>query len=172
VRGWRVAVWGAAALLLLAPAAATRLSGEMQWSPGDFILVGTMLLAGCGLWELAIRRSGSWTYAAGAGIAAAAAFLLFLVNGAVGIIGNEDQAVNLIFLAVIAVAAGGALLGRFRPRGMARAMAAAAGAQLLAGAATVALVPDVRGFLLGTALFVPLWLLSAWLFGKAAAAER
>jgi hypothetical protein len=34
------------------------------------------------------------------------------------------------------------------------------------------MVPDVRGFLLGTALFVPLWLLSSWLFARAAREER
>ena len=168
VRGWRIAVWGGAALLLLAPAVATRLSDEMQWDSRDFILVGAMLLAGCGLWELAIRKSGSWTYAAGAGVAAAAAFLLFLVNGAVGIIGNEDDPVNLVFLAVIAVAIAGAAVARFRPRGMALAMAVAAGAQVLAGVAAVILVPDVRGFLVGTALFTPMWLLAAGLFRKAA----
>jgi hypothetical protein len=168
VRGWRIAVWGGAALLLLAPAVATRLSDEMQWDAGDFILVGAMLLGGCGLWELAIRKSGSRAYGAGAGIAAAAAFLLFLVNGAVGLIGNEDQPVNLIYLGVIAVGLAGAVVGRFRPQGMARAMAVTAGAQMLAGAVAVTLVPDLRGFLLGTALFTPLWLLAAWLFGKAA----
>jgi hypothetical protein len=127
-----------------------------------------MLLAGCGLWELAIRKSSSRTYGAGAGVAVAAAFLLFLVNGAVGIVGSEDEPVNLIYLGVIAVAVIGAVIARFRPRGMARAMAVTAGAQVLAGAVAVTLVPDIRGFLLGTALFAPIWLLAAWLFHKAA----
>jgi hypothetical protein len=127
-----------------------------------------MLLAGCGLWELAIRRSGSWAYSAGTAAAAAAAFLLFLVNGTVGVIGGEGERVNLLFLAVIAVALAGALLARFRAKGMARAMAVTAVAQLAAGVAGLMLMPDLRGFLLGTALFTPLWLLSAWLFAKAA----
>jgi hypothetical protein len=47
-------------------------------------------------------------------------------------------------------------------------MAVTAGAQVAAAALAVAMVPDVRGFLVGTAMFVPLWLLSSWLFGRAA----
>jgi hypothetical protein len=166
IRGLRIALWGGAAALMLAPALAMRFTDEMQWDPGDFILFGATLVAGCGLWELAMRKSGSLTYAAAAGIAAAAAFLLFIVNGAVGIVGNGGEAANLVYLGVIAVAVGGAVIARFRPRGMARAMAAAAGAQVLAGMVGATLVPDVRGFLLGTALFTPLWLISAWLFRR------
>ena len=167
-RGLRIAVWGGAALLMLAPAVATRLSDEMRWDAGDFILVGAMLLAGCGLFELAMRKSGSWAYRAGAMVAVAAAFLIFLAAGAVGIIGGEDEPANLLHLGVIALASAGALAARFRPRGMARAMAAAAVAQGAAGIVGMILVPDVRGFLAATALFTPLWLLSAWLFRKAA----
>lgn len=166
-RGLRIAVWGGAGLLMLAPAVAARLSDEMRWDPGDFLLAGSMLLAGCGLFELAMRKSGSWAYRAGAMVAAGAAFLIFLAAGAVGIVGGEDEPANLLFLGVIALAAAGALAARFRPRGLARAMAAAAAAQGAAGVAGFVLLPDVRGFLVATALFTPLWLLSAWLFHKA-----
>jgi hypothetical protein len=163
----RIAVWGGAALLMLAPAVATRLSDEVQWDPGDFILAGAMLLAGCGLFELVVRKTDSWSYRAGAMIAAGAAFLTFLTAGAVGIIGGEDGPANLLYLGVSALAAAGALAARFRPRGMALAMAAAAAANVLAGVAGLSLVADLRGFALGTALFTPLWLASAWLFAKA-----
>ncbi len=164
----RIAVWGGAAALMLAPVVAMQVSDGMAWDSADFILVGAMLLAGCGLFELLMRRSDSWAYRAGAGVAVAAAFLLFLAAGAVGIIGSEDERVNLLYLGVIALGLGGALVARFRPRGMARAMAATAAAQVLAGIVGVSLVPDMRGFLIGTALFTPMWLLSAWLFARAA----
>lgn len=167
-RGLRIAVWGGAGLVMLAPVVATRLSDEMAWSRGDFILVGAMLLAGCGLFELLMRKADDSAYRAGAGVAVAAAFLLFLVAGTIGILGSEDEPANLPYLGVIALGAAGAVAARFRPRGMARAMALTAAAQVLAGIAGVILVPDVRGFALGTALFTPLWLLSAWLFAKAA----
>jgi hypothetical protein len=167
-QGWRMAVWGGAAALMLAPAVAAQLSDQMAWDSADFILVGIMLAAACGAWELAMRRTKSWAYAAGAVAAAGTAFLLFLVNGAVGFIGTEDDPVNLVFFGVLTVALGGAIIVRFRPDGMARTMAVTAGAQVLAGALGVAMVPDVRGFVLGTAMFVPLWLLSSWLFARSA----
>ncbi len=168
----RMAVWGGAAALMLAPAVATQVTDEMAWDSTDFILVATLLAAACGAWELAIRKTGSWAYSAGAIVAAGTAFLLFLVNGAVGFIGNESDPVNLVFFGVLTVAFGGAIIVRFRPEGMARAMAVTAGAQVAAGALGVMMVPDVRGFLLGTAMFVPLWLLSSRLFARAAREER
>lgn len=170
-QGWRLAVWGGAAALMLAPAVAARLTDEMAWDRADFILVAILLAALCGAWELAMHKSGNWAFAAGALVAAGAAFLLFAVNGAVGFIGDEDNAVNLLFFGVITLALGGAVIVRFRPEGMARTMAVTAGAQVAAAGLAAAMVPDVRGFLVGTAMFVPLWLLSSWLFARAARAE-
>lgn len=167
VRNWRIAIWGGAALLMLAPALAARLSDDMKWDSADFVLMGAMLLAGCGIFELLIRTTRSRAYRAGAVVAVAAAFLLFLAAGAVGIIGSENDPANLLYMGVIALAAAGSVVARFRPAGMARAMAATAAANVLAGVAAVALVPDVYGFLLATALFTPPWLVSAWLFAKA-----
>jgi hypothetical protein len=167
-RRWRPAVWGGAAALMLAPAIASRTSDEMAWDSADFILLGILLAAACGAWEVAMRRTGSWNFAAGAIVAAGTAFLLFLVNGAVGFIGDEDNPVNLLFFGVVTLALGGAIVVRFRVEGMARTMAVTAGAQVAAGALAVAMVPDVRGFLVGTAMFVPLWLLSSLLFARAA----
>lgn len=170
-QGWRIAVWGGAAALMLAPAIATRVSDEMAWDPADFILVAIMLAVACGAWELAMRKTRNWAYAAAAVAAAGAVFLLFLVNGAVGLIGDEDNPVNLLFFGMPTLASGGAIIVRFRPEGMARTMAVTAGAQVVAGALAMTMVPDVRGFMLGTAMFVPLWLLSAWLFARAARRE-
>jgi hypothetical protein len=169
-QGWRIAVWGGAAALLLAPAVATRVTEEMKWDSADFILVGLLLAAACGAWELAMRKTGSWAYSAAAIVAAGTGFLLFLVNGAVGILGSEDNPVNLLYFGVLTLALGGAVIVRFRPEGMVRAMAVTAGAQLVTGLLGAMLFPDVLGFLVGTAMFCPLWLLSAWLFAKAARA--
>ncbi|HEX8572954.1 MAG TPA: hypothetical protein VF759_09395 [Allosphingosinicella sp.] len=167
-QGWRIAVWGGAAALLLAPAVAMQLSDSLAWDSADFILVGALLFAACGLWELAMRKTGSWAYAAAAVVAAGTAFLLFLVNGSVGFLGGEDNPVNLLFFGTLTLLAGGAIIVRARAEGMARVLAVTASAQVAIGLVAVLLFPDVRGFLMGTALFTPLWLLSAWLFGRAA----
>jgi hypothetical protein len=172
-RGWRMAFWGAAAAVLLAPLAAMQVADEPDWTAFDFAVMGA-LLGGVGLgFELAVRRRGDAGYRAGVGIALAAAFLLVWINGAVGVIGSEDEDANLLYGGVLAVAFVGAALARFRPAGMARAMAAAAAAQALipliaasvwAGARPLVWSPQVLGL---TVLFAAMWLLSAWQFRRA-----
>jgi hypothetical protein len=162
-QGWRIALWGGLAALLALPAVAMRFTSEVKWDETDFILMG-VLLGGAGLLlELAVRRSSSWAYRAGFGLAVLAAFLTIWVNLAVGMIGSEDNPYNLLFGLPPALAAAGALLSRLRPAGMAGAMLAAAVAQAAVGLAGLA--ADPRGGLLSAA-FALLWLLSAALFRK------
>lgn len=162
---WRIAAWGTAALLLLLPLVAMQLTDEVTWDGEDFIFAG-VLIGGTGLiFELAVRKSGNLAYRAGVGIALAGAFLTIWANGAVGMIGSEGNPYNLLFGGVIAVALAGAIVARFRPAGMARAMVAAAIAQLAVAAGGLA--TDPLGGVLSMA-FALLWLLSAALFVKAA----
>lgn len=171
---WRIAGWSGIAALVLAPWLAMQVSDQVDWSGGDFALFGA-LLVGAGLaGEVMARRTGGWTYRAGLGLALATAVVLILANGAVGIIGSEDNAANLMYGAVLAVGLVGALLARFRPAGMARALVATALAHGLVGAialtagwgrASQAWPWDVA---VSTGVFAALWLLSAWLFRRAA----
>ena len=170
---WRIVGWGGVAFLLLLP-----LVTGAPWTLSDFIAAGAML-GGAGLLvELAVRASLDPAYRAGAGLAVAAIFLLIWVNGAVGFLGDEDNPANLVFIGVIAIAALGALLAGFQPLGMARAMFAAAAAQVAVGIAALAAGWGSPGYagvyeiVLGTSLFTLLWLTSATLFLKAARDQR
>lgn len=170
----RVIGWGGAAVILLLPLAAMRFTDEVNWTLFDFLVMG-VLLGGAGLvLELATRRSQSLAYRFAATIAVAAAFLLVWVNLAAGFLGDEDNPANLMFLGVILVALIGGLMARSRPAAMARAMLAAAVAQLLAGLVGFVMgwaAPGSQGVfevVLGTSLFGALWLASALLFAKAA----
>jgi hypothetical protein len=165
---WRLA-WAIPVGLLMIPLAA-----HWPWTLSDFIFAGAMFAIVGGLFELAVRASGSWAYRGGAAAALATSFLLVWINGAVGIIGNEDNPVNLMFFGVIAAALVGAIVARFRAGGMARAMAVAAVINGLIGigvfiADAGATEPPGRfGLLVLIEVFAGMWLLSAWLFGKAA----
>jgi hypothetical protein len=171
----RVVGWGFAAVILLLPLVAMQFTSEVNWGFGDFVVMGA-LLGGSGLvLELATQQSTSLSYRFGATFAVAAAFLLVWVNLAVGFLGDEGNPANLIFLGVIAIAAIGGVAARGRPVGVSNAMLIAAGAQVLAGATGLAMgwaSPGGQGVYevaLGTGLFTSMWLLSAWLFRKAAA---
>lgn len=101
------------------------------WDPGDFIFLAILLVWLGVAYELAARTSERHAFAIAVGIAVAAGLLGAWINLAVGIIDAEDNPANLIYAAVLAVAVIGAVLARFRPVGMSRAMVATAAAQVL-----------------------------------------
>lgn len=157
---WRMIGWGTAALLLLLP-----LLANAPWTVSDFVFMG-VLFGSVGLaFEFIVRKSGSVSYRVGSALALGAAFLTIWVNGAVGMIGSENNPYNLVFGGVIFIASVGVILARLKPRGMMRAMAVTAGAQLVAGAAGLSM--DVRGAIFSMG-FAGLWLLAAALFWNAA----
>jgi hypothetical protein len=171
---WRVAPWLIAALLLLLPLVAMQFSEEMDWDETDFLVLGVMLFGACGTYELAARMTGNPAYRAAVGVAVVTAFLLIWINLAVGIIGSEDNPANLMYGGVLVVGILGGLMVRFKPHGMARALVATAVAQVLVG--LVALTAGLgstganwpRPVLVLSAFFAAAWLVSAWLFRKAA----
>jgi hypothetical protein len=122
---------------------------------------------------LVARKAGNIAYRAAVGIALAAALLLVWVNGAVGIIGSEDNNANSMYIGVLGVGIVGAIIARFRSHGMARALFAMALAQVLV--AMIALIfglgtgspPGVLGILILNGFFVALFVGSAWLFRNA-----
>lgn len=158
---WRIVGWSIPALLLLLPLVAMRFTQEVNWTASDFVFAA-VLFGSVGLaFELIVRKSGSL----GAALAVVAAFLTIWVNGAVGMIGSEDNPYNLLFGGVLAIALIGAIVSRFEPAGMARAMLAAAIVQ--AALAALGLTTDMRGAVFSMAFAVP-WLLAAALFWNAA----
>jgi uncharacterized membrane protein len=161
---WRTIGWGMAALLLLLPLAAMRFTDEVDWSGGDFLFAAVLLGSVGSAFELATRMSRDKAYRAAAAAALAAPFAILWTRGAVGMIGDESNPHNLLFLGVIGFALSGAIAVRFRAKGMALLMAAAAVAHLIA--ALAGLPVDPQGATLSVLLAAP-WLLSAALFRKA-----
>lgn len=168
---WRIIGWGTAAFLLILPYIA-----GAPWTASDYVFAAVMFGIVGGLIELAARTSRNFYYRAGALIAVAASFLLVWINGAVGIIGDEGGAANLMFMVVIAIALAGAIVARFRADGMARAMAVTAVVEALVAVPVVALglganePPGLLGILVLIGGFTGMWGLSALSFRKAAAA--
>lgn len=167
---WKIVGWGTAAIMLLLPLIAMQFTDEVNWDVSDFIIFGVMLVTAGGAFELATRMTPNKTYLAAVGIALSAAFFLVWVNGAVGLIGNEENPVNLMYGGVLAVGIIGAVIARRRPKGMVRAMVATAVAQVLvpviALVAGLSNTPGLGNTFVVTGMFFTLWLTSAWLFRK------
>jgi hypothetical protein len=146
----------------------------MNWDLLDFTVFGIMLLGVGVIFATAKRKTDNATYLFAVGFALASAFILIWVNGAVGVIGTADNGANMLFFVVLAVAVIGGVIVRFQPLGMARVLYATALAQGVV--AVIALLGSLgstapgwpRDILTLSAFFIALWLLSAWLFRKAA----
>lgn len=163
------------ALLLLIPLIAMQFTDEVNWTLSDFAIMGTTLL-GIGItYELIAGRSQQTVYRVAIGIALLGAFLLFWVNAAVGIIGYEGQAANLLYGLVFAVGLVGSLLARLQPRGMARTLFVAALTQMLVPVLALFIwpppatswSPSMVGVFLLTGFFALLFVISGWLFQRA-----
>lgn len=163
----------AAALILLLPLLAMQVTDEVVWSPADFAGAGALLVGAGLMFELAARRAGNIAYRSAVGVALAAALLLVWLVGAVGVIGEDGDRADLMYGGVLAVGIIGAILARFQPEGMARALLAMAFVQALV--AVIALIagkhqdpissaPEILGL---NGLFVALFVASAWLFRHA-----
>ena len=170
----RTAIRGITVILFLLPLIAMRFTDEVDWGLGDFLLFGALLAGVNVAYDFLARRGSGLTYKTAAAVALAAAFLLVWLGLGVGIIGRDGDPANGMYFGVIAAGAIGAVAGRFRPRGMARAMLLAALVQVLV--AVIALLAGFGGetahhpfdILLLTAIFTALWILSARLFRRAA----
>ncbi len=112
-------------------------------------------------------------YRSAVGVAVLAALLLVWLSLGVGVIGRDGDPANVMYFGVVGVGIVGALVARFRPRGMASALYVTAVAQAL-----VALIALFAGLgrpwsgpleLVGlNGMFIALFVGSAWLFRRAA----
>ena len=109
------------------------------------------------------QNGGTVAYRAAAGVAVAAALLLVWMNLAVGLIGNEENPVNLLYAGVLCVGIIGAFVARFQPRPMASALFATASiAQVLVPVIAIMIWrPPLTSGLVGVVIlntfFVALW---------------
>lgn len=164
--GWRIAAWTGAGLVLMIPLVAMRFTDGVRWTGFDFAVAAAMLAALVGAAELAVRLSDDWLYRAGVAVAAVAAFLLLWAQGAVGLVGSENDLFNLLFFLPLGVGAIGALVVRFRSRGLSLTLGGMAALQAGTVAVGYAITRDTDAFLL--CAWVVAWALSAGLFGRAA----
>jgi hypothetical protein len=177
----RLSIWVlVVALLLLVPLVLTLLGSGVDgegwhWTLFDFIFAFVLLFGGAFVYELVSRKLDAGAYKVAVGLAVTASLVLVWVNGAVGIIGNEDNPLNLLYFGVLIVGIIGASLAHLRPRGMSYTLFAMAVAQIVVP--VVALVvrdsqitlaaPGIVGVFGINIFFALLFAVSALLFQRA-----
>ena len=116
---------------------------------------------------------GQTAYRTATGIALAASLMLVWLSLGVGIIGRDGDPANAMYFGVLVVGIAVAIIARFQPDGMARALVAMALAQSLV---TVIALGAKLGLpwsgpaeiLLLNGFFIALFVGSAWLFRRSA----
>jgi hypothetical protein len=119
-------------LILLIPGAAMLFKVEgWAWDAGSFIVFWILIAGSVLAYKLVTSKSANRTYRIAAGVALATGVFLIWINGAVGLIGSEDNPANLMYAGVLGVGVIGAVIARLEPLGMAWALFATALAQFL-----------------------------------------
>lgn len=156
------------------PLIAMQFTDEINWSFTDFLIMGVVLTGLALVYEFGVRKSKKTTYRTAFAIGLVGTFLLFWVNGAVGIIGSENQDANLLYGMVFLVVLAGALISRLKAKGMSITLLIASIVQILVP--TIAIMiwpptkiswsPSVVGVFLLSGFFAFLFLLSSILFKR------
>lgn len=108
----------ATAALLLLPLIAMQFSEEVAWTLSDFIFAG-VLIFGTGLAYIFVtHRPKTMIFRIAVGFALFSGFFLIWSNLAVGLIGSEDNPLNLLYFLVIGVGVIGAFITRFKATGL------------------------------------------------------
>jgi hypothetical protein len=177
IRNKRLIRWAVfVACVLMIPLIAMQFTHEVNWDLSDFVIMGIVLFGAGIFYEVFAQKSKNTVYRAAFGTGLLGAFLLFWVNSAVGIIGNEGQDANLLYGLVFVVGAIGAPISRFKPKGMSITLYVAAAVQMLVPIialiiwppSTISWSPGVLGVFLLSGFFAYLFFLSGMLFRKSA----
>jgi hypothetical protein len=169
----RLGIWiGVIGAILAIPLVAMQFTDEVAWTSFDFIVAGVLLGAAALTYELTTMNKVSIAYRAAVALAVGTAFALVWANGAVGVLGDEGNAANMIFLAVFAVGFIGTVIAGLKPAPMAHAMAATAVAQIVAALVALILAWGTPLEVALTAAFAGGWFASAFLFHLASKAQN
>ena len=162
------------AILLIIPWLAMQVTAEVNWAPADFVFAGVMVFGTGTAFKLITSKFSTLLYKIAVGIALVSGFILIWINGAIGIIGAESNAFNLLYYLLILAGIIGALISRFKPEGLSYTMFFLAVAQtvlmisaFLSGMENIpeSSVLEIVGV---NAFFILLFVISGLLFFRAA----
>jgi hypothetical protein len=171
----RLGIWAAiVACLLMVPLVAMRFTSEVNWTGSDFVFAAVVLFGTALAYEIVSRKSGHRAYRIAVAIGVVTALLLVWMNGAVGIIGSENNPANLMYFGVLLLGVVGAIVSRLKPSGLTRTLFVMAIAQMLVPVLALIRHPDalkevpgVIGVFMLNAIFAAMWCGSALMFKKA-----
>jgi len=159
--------------VILIPLIAMQFSEEVNWDMFDF-LIAWILIFGAGFtFQLISMKTEATSYKIATGLAVFASLAILWINGAVGIIGNENNPLNLLYGFVLTMVIFGSFIAQLEAKAMSRVMLSTAATHLLVsligGFLYVSENPGVSisGVINANLIFIVFWGLSALFFQKA-----
>lgn len=164
-------------ILLSIPLIAMQFTDEVKWTFFDFIIAG-ILLTGTGLtFVLLSNKANNKIYKIAIGLTLGTALFMIWSNLAVGIIGNEDNPINILYLGVLGVGVIGSFISRFKPNGMSLTLKLTALAQVFVVITALFegygdTINELRELLLVNGFFIVLWIGASLLFSKSSEEQK
>lgn len=130
-----------------------------NWGPFDFVFAFVLIFGTGVTYELITRKVKNSAYKIAVGLGLLTGFLLIWVSLAVGIIGDEDNPVNVLYFGVLFFGFIGSIVSQFKPKGMAKVLFTVALLQFL--------VPVIAFFISQPTLFEPPGILGVFVLNSA-----
>ena len=162
---WRIAAWAGAAALVVVPVLAWRAYQPFAFEPGHGIMAALVTLVSGLAYEIAVRLPARRTLAGGLALNLLGILTTVWFNGAVGIIGSEDDPANRMFLVPIGIALAGLAVASYRPGVAALVLVMATFGQL--GTFFHALAAGYGFIGPITVFFCAIWLAASFLYRRA-----
>jgi hypothetical protein len=122
------------ASLLAIPLIAMQFTNQVNWSVGDFVIMGILLFTTGSAFVIITRHTANLANRAAFAAAIGSTFLMIWANAAVGLIGAGPHWGNFMYAGVVATVLIGTYLSRFTAQGMERTMFATSFTLLLVAA--------------------------------------
>lgn len=159
--------------LITIPLVGMQFSAEVVWSIFDFGIAWTMIFGAGFTFQLISSKAENSAYKIATGLAAFTSLAVLWVNGAVGIIGNEGNQINLLFGVVLLVAVLGSYIAKLEAKAMSRVMFSTAITHVLISITGYSIHSGqnpgypISGIINITLIFTVFWLLSALFYRRA-----
>lgn len=106
------------AIILMIPLTAMQFESGVNWSPADFIIAGILIFSTASAYKLLTWKYKTNFYRAAIGLSLLSGLMLVWVNMAVGILGSENNPVNMLYGVVLAAGFLGAIASGLKPKGL------------------------------------------------------
>lgn len=163
--------------LISIPLIAMQFTAEVVWTVFDFGVAWSLIFGAGFTFQLVSSKAENSAYKIATALAAFASLAILWVNGAVGIIGNEDNEMNLLFGVVLLMVIFGSYIAKLEAKAMARVMVSTAVMHVLISFSALLIhIGENPGYPLSgifriTLLFAVFWLLSALFYHRAGLLE-